>query len=208
METVTIWVDPSCPWAWQTARWLVELESRGLLALRWRVFSLELNSAHDGLPPTESFPRQRSSLSSLLLARRELGEPGFRALYLRIGARLHHTRTEMSAELLRMAASDAGVLGIDERAAGDPDLLNEVVLEYEDARSLDVFGVPTIRIGNSKVMYGPILSIAPSDRDAIEMWEHVRWLIERPEVFELKRWPRDLRPGRAPNSDDAPPAGA
>ena len=196
MQPVTIWVDPACPWAWQTARWLVDLGSRGLVDLRWKVFSLELNAADDGVPPIESFPRQRGALTSLLLARRELGERGFRDLYLRIGAMLHEARVEMSPEVLDRAGSEAGMPGIHDQAAADPDLLAQVVTEYEQARGLDVFGVPTIGIGDSKVMFGPIMSVAPTEDEALGMWEHVRWLVERPEVFELKRWPRDLRPGQ------------
>jgi hypothetical protein len=198
---VTIWVDPGCPWAWQTARWLVDLESRGVVTLAWRLFSLELNASEPDTPPIDAFPRQRGSITSLLLARRERGDAGFRDLYLEIGRRHHDARAEMTVDLLRKAAADAGIEGIHDRAANEPDLLAEVVAEYERARSLDVFGVPTIKLGDSKATHGPIMSIAPGAEDALDMWEHVRWLVSRPEVFELKRWPRDLKPGHAPPND-------
>jgi len=70
--------------------------------------------------------------------------------------------------------------------------------EHDAARALDAFGVPTIQIARAKVFYGPILSVAPEGDDAQKMWERVRWLAERPELFEIKRWPRDLHPGQAP----------
>mgnify|MGYP006947927784 CR=1 FL=1 len=33
--------------------------------------------------------------------------------------------------------------------------------------------------------------------DALAWWTHVRWLASHPDFFELKRWPRAKRPGRA-----------
>ena len=59
-----------------------------------------------------------------------------------------------------------------------------------------MFGVPTLQIGTAKVLYGPIMALAPEGEDADRMWEHTRWLAERGDFFELKRWPRDIRPGQ------------
>ena len=55
---VIVWVDPSCPWAWQTARWLRDLRDQGVVRLRWRLYSLELNATYrDGCPTTRLPPR-------------------------------------------------------------------------------------------------------------------------------------------------------
>jgi predicted DsbA family dithiol-disulfide isomerase len=47
---VRLWVDPSCPWAWQGAVWLRRLQDAGLVELDWRIFSLELNSSEPDTP--------------------------------------------------------------------------------------------------------------------------------------------------------------
>jgi hypothetical protein len=39
------------------------------------------------------------------------------------------------------------------------------------------------------------MALAPEAEDAVELWEHTLWLAERPDFFELKRWPRGIRPG-------------
>jgi hypothetical protein len=70
-----------------------------------------------------------------------------------------------------------------------------VLAEYRAARELDVFGVPTLRIYSDKVLYGPLFALAPTGDEALILWEDVRRLSARSDFFELKRWPRDVRPG-------------
>ena len=80
-----LWVDPGCPWAWQTARWLRDLRDRGMFAIEWRLFSLEVNSAGLDVPFAEATAGYGESLTALALARREQGESAFEAYYAAIG---------------------------------------------------------------------------------------------------------------------------
>jgi len=64
-----------------------------------------------------------------------------------------------------------------------------------------VFGVPTLGIAEHKVVYGPIIANAPTGDDALALWDDVRRFAERDDLFELKRWPRDVRPGQRVPSD-------
>ena len=95
----------------------------------------------------------------------------------------------------RSVRSLAGMPGLLDRAVSDPGLADAIVQEYRDARELDVFGVPSLRLGDASPIYGPILPEAPSGAEALEWWEHISWLIGRDDVYELKRWPRGRRPG-------------
>ena len=193
-----LWVDPSCPWAWQTATWFRELRDRGVLHIEWKLFSLELNASEPGLPFLEAASRYGHALVALAVARREGGGSGFEALYVALGRRLHLKKDEISSGLLVEAAEEAGLGGLPDRSDAEPNVVDEVVAEHLAARDRSVFGVPTFTIDGSKPAYGPILSRAPSDGDVAAWWEHIRWLAERPEFFEMKRWPRDLRPGQGP----------
>lgn len=197
---MTVWVDPGCPWAWQAAIWLRGLAADRLVDLDWKSFSLELNSSEPETPFWEACARQGVSLVSLALAHREGGNAAFEQLFVALGRRLHTDGEPMSDELLSEAAVEVGMSDIADRAREMPDLEDEVHRAYDEARELDVFGVPTIRIGDTKAIYGPIFARAPEAEDAARLWEHTRWLAERSDFFELKRWPRDVRPGERERS--------
>ena len=47
-------------------------------------------------------------------------------------------------------------------------------------------------------MYGPILAVGPTGDDGVALWRAVAALLQRDVFFELKRWPRDVRPGGLP----------
>jgi predicted DsbA family dithiol-disulfide isomerase len=86
---VEIWTDPSCPWAWQTIRWLRYLIGRGDVAPAWRTFSLEMNASPPDTPFELGAARYGAALTCLTLARRAQGSSGFEHLYVAIGRRLH-----------------------------------------------------------------------------------------------------------------------
>lgn len=192
---VNLWVDPGCPWAWQGAVWLRRLEDAGHVRLDWRIFSLELNSSEPDTPYWDACRRQGESLVALALARREGGNEAFERLYAALGRLLHDQRREIAPELVRAAAIEAAMADVVDRAIAMPELADQVRREFREAREQSVFGVPTLGIGDSKVVYGPIMALAPEGEEAERLWEHTRWMAERPDFFELKRWPRDIRPG-------------
>ena len=191
---VRVWVDPSCPWAWQTVRWLIGLRDNGVVELSWSLFSLELNSSPPGTSFREAAPRHGRSLTALALAREEGGAPAFETLYAALGKLLHDEKEPTSPAMLRRAAVDAGFDDLPERA-DTTELDSALVEEYLEARKLDVFGVPTLRLAEHKVVYGPIIAHAPTGEDALSLWRDVYGFARRDDLFELKRWPRDVLPG-------------
>lgn len=200
---VRIWVDPACPWAWQTATWLMDLRDQGVLKIEWRIFSLEINSSEPGLPFWEAAKLNGEAHIALAQAGSEGGDAGFERYYAALGRLRHEQRQEMSPELVRQAAVDADMPGLVERALAHDELPKEIVAGYERARASDVFGVPTLQLlPSGSPIYGPILPLAPRGEEALAWWTPVRFALEHPEMYELKRWPRGQRPGRvAPQTD-------
>ena len=101
----------------------------------------------------------------------------------------------MSPELLVAAADEVGLTELPARAAAIADLSQEVTAEFTAGRDTSVFGVPTLEVEGAPPIYGPILPTAARDVEALEWWTHIRWLAQRTDFFELKRWPRTSRPG-------------
>ena len=193
---VRVWIDPSCPWCWQTSRWLFDLREAGEVALSWSIFSLELNASPDGAPFWDSASRYGGALVALALARRQ-GTDEFERLYLGLGERSHDQGREISSSLVHEAEDAANLHGLLDRAMSMPDLVTEITDEFHRSRAASVFGVPTIQIGTDKVLYGPLMATPPVGEDIMVLWEQVKGLSARPGFFELKRWPRDLRPGQS-----------
>ena len=195
-QDVRVWIDPSCPWCWQTSRWLFDLRGAGRVALSWSIFSLELNASPDGAPFWDAASRHGESLVALALARRRSPD-AFECLYLALGQRLHDQGREISPALVREAADAARLPGLVDQAIALPDLVTEITDEFYRARDASVFGVPTIQINADKVLYGPLLATPPDGKDIVVLWDQIKGLSSRPGFFELKRWPRDLRPGQS-----------
>lgn len=195
---VRVWIDPSCPWAWQAHVWLRDLRDQGIVDLRHDFFSLELNAAAPGLSFADAAPRYGQAFAAIALAKHEGGEPALERLYVALGELRHEGSREMSPGLLREAAVVAGLDDIPERAAAAPELGEEIAAAYLDARRHDVFGVPSLKIDGDKTVYGPILAVGPTGGEGLALWDDVRRLSARPGFFELKRWPRDLHPDGGP----------
>lgn len=193
---VGLWIDPGCPWAWQCSVWLRRLAANGVVELDWRLFSLELNALPDDTPFWDACQRDGEALVALALARREGGPEAFERLYHEIGSRVHEEKQEPESEVVREAAAAAEMPEVVDRAVAIDEIADEVRREHLDARQRSVFGVPTLQIADNKVVYGPIMALAPEGDEAERLWEHIGWLAERPDFFELKRWPRDIRPGQ------------
>jgi len=202
---VRLWIDPSCPWAWQAFSWLRDVRDQGEIDLTYAFFSLEINAhalerndVDPGLPYADAAPTWGTALATLALARREGGDDAVERLLVAIGAARHGRGEPLTPDVLDAAAAEAGLPGLPERGGGDPGLEREILAEYAAARAIDVFGVPTLQIDEDAVIYGPIIAVGPSGQDALALWHQVKGIADRDAFFELKRWPRYLRPGGAP----------
>jgi hypothetical protein len=166
----------------------------------WRLFSLFLVNEHHGELEEETRHDMLFPLRTLALARREGGSDAIERLYVAMGERLHDVRPrqDMTEELLRGILVTAGFEpDLLERALADPSIEQEVLAEHEAlVEEVKAFGVPTIVLPSGKGIFGPVKALAPTGEAAGELWDHVRWLTEQDDFFELKRI-RNRKPGMA-----------
>ncbi|MGH7685997.1 MAG: DsbA family protein [Candidatus Dormibacteria bacterium] len=188
-EEIRFYVDPRCPWCYQTSRWARRLEALGEVSIDWRPFSLEVvNKGDDGrrAPDSGSAP----ALRLLTAVRAGFGSEAAGTFYSAIAGAVH----EQGAEVDDPAALGAALLaaGVDENFAADvlrDPLSWDAVLAEHDAvvEEHRAFGVPTILLATGEVMFGPIIVDVPDDTEAVELWRHFTWLTRNSNFAELKR---------------------
>nr|BFE61610.1 Rv2466c family mycothiol-dependent reductase [Dactylosporangium thailandense] len=165
MTVVDMWFDPKCPWAWNTSRWLLEVERVRPVEARFHVMSLWLLNEHrenlddwyrtwlaDTLGPVRV----------LVAAGQRHGTPVLRDLYTEIGTRIHHGKETIGPQLYRGALS-ALDLDPDLAAAADSDAHDEALLASHRAGLDPVgedLGTPALHIGSS-AFFGPVVTPVP-----------------------------------------------
>jgi predicted DsbA family dithiol-disulfide isomerase len=197
-ERVRFSLDPTCPWAWQTAKWIREVERVRDVRVEWRLFSLRLVNESPDDPLTDDSARSVPALRTLALVGREQGNEAVGRLYAAIGERIHDADGDLSVDLLRkcLAAADLGPDMVD-RAMADPTTAEDVRAQHrETVDAVEAFGVPTLVLESGRGIFGPVVAVGPTGEDAGVLWDHVRWLTELDGFFELKR-ERDRKAGQA-----------
>ena len=188
-EKVRFHFDPLCPWAWQSARWLREVEKVRPVEVDWRLFSLKLVNQGQSDPLADAHVQGTPALRTLALVRREGGNRLVGRLYERIGEHVHERGEDLSPQVVKESLMEIGLDGgLLDRALADDSTMEQVRADYEAAVSeAGCFGVPTIVTSSGKAIFGPVVSTAPPGEAAGELWDHVRWLMEQDTFFELKR---------------------
>ena len=186
---VEMYIDPLCPWAWLTSRWLHEAEKVRPLTVVTKVLSLgEVNAANED--HREFFERTAPVLRLLVAARRAGGEAAIRAVYTELGEAQHERDLSLAEEsTLRTAAQAAGVDAslVDAAIRDQGGLQAEVLAEHRGAVERGAFGVPTLSVDGSPAYFGPIVDRRITGEEAGRLWDIALPLLLHPHVFELKR---------------------
>ena len=187
-EPIRFYVDPRCPWCYQTSRWARRLEAAGEVRVDWRPFSLDVaNKGDDGrnAPDAGAAP----ALRVLAEIRRRAGSDAAGDFYAAIAGAVHDRGAAVDdIQQLRAAAEAAGAdPNLVSDVMADPSTWAAVLAEHDEAHELKVFGVPTIVLESGDLMFGPIIVDVPDEAEAIELWRHFSWLTRNRNFAELKR---------------------
>ena len=186
-----LWVDPLCPWAWMTSRWLIEVEKLRPIDVRFHVMSLAvLNAGRDELPENykEMLARAIGPVRVLIAAAQQHGDQVVRPLYEALGTRRHLGKEEFTRETIEAALAEAG-LPASLADAAETDAYDEA-LELSHHAGMDQVGmdVGTPVIATEGVaFFGPVVSPAPKGEAAAKLWDGVLLVAGTDGFFELKR---------------------
>lgn len=194
MDEVTFYFDLLCPWAYQTSKWMREVQDRYGVPVRWRFFSLEERNWEAGRkhPWERDWSYGWSLLRVAAAIRRTVGDDAVGHFYATIGARIHeqgaviHSAADLE-QVLGEEGLDPAVVG---SAIADAKTHDEVLLDHRAAVDLGAFGVPTLQLGAGDVLFGPVVVPAPLGSEADKLWDLVRLWAEFPHLYELQR-PKD-----------------
>ncbi|MBR7837306.1 DsbA family protein [Actinospica durhamensis] len=186
-----LWVDPLCPWAWMTSRWLIEVEKQRPVDVRFHVMSLSvLNSGRDELPEQykEMLQRGWGPVRVLIAAQHKHGDEVVRPLYDALGSRRHIGKQEFNRETIEAALAEVG-LPTELADAADTDAYDEALKASHhagmDQVGMDV-GTPVIAT-EGVAFFGPVVSPAPKGEAAAKLWDGVLLVAGTDGFFELKR---------------------
>jgi hypothetical protein len=200
MTRVEVYVDPSCPWAWITSRWVREVAPQRDLAVTWRSYCLEIRDDY-GVAPTMPEDRREAAIAAHALSHRMLrifeevrsrdGEAMVDALFSAWGRRFFVRERAADDELLLECLAEC---------QADPDLIQAADDEKWDAPIVEsmkvayAFGGPktqtptiVVRADPPHGFKGPVMAPAPTGAAAVRLWDAIEVITQEPGFFEITR---------------------
>ena len=196
-------MDPVCPWAWITSRWITEVKQLRTYEVNWRFICLKMINEHrtDDWYTPEYRAGHMAGLYGLRVAdqvRIELGNDQVGALYTAMGEFIHRERRrlEITADpvatldkLLKAAhlPPELAAAALDE--SHDPYIRSETDLAFE--RTGKDVGTPIITFhpgqSDEASFFGPVISTIPRGDAALKLWDAIEIVATTSGMAELKR---------------------
>jgi 2-hydroxychromene-2-carboxylate isomerase len=187
---VTLWLDPVCPFSWNTARWLRAVAENAGLAVDWRLMSLAVLNEGRELPQAQQ-ARMRDSqqIGRLMTAiAREQGTAGWVVAYFAFGERYFDRSEALDANLVAHVLMTVGARGALAAAVSDASLDELVRQQHQAGQEAlgETGGSPILRIGEH-TFFGPVLTAPPEAEAATALFDAVATLAATPQFAQLQR---------------------
>ena len=195
--TVGFYFDPTCPFAWITSRWILEVEQVRDVKVEFKQMSLYMLNEGRDLDPDYRASTDRGLIPgrATMHVRETYGPEALADWYTALGTRIHNEGDKDYPAVLRAAAEELGhdadaILAATESDALDGKL-REAQKEAEDLVGNDV-GTPVVAF-DGVAFFGPVLTRIPRGETAGQIFDASLSLARYPYFYEIKR-ARDTTP--------------
>ncbi|MEP7203699.1 MAG: hypothetical protein ABI894_13880 [Ilumatobacteraceae bacterium] len=203
MADLEFFLDPVCPWAWITSRWVTEVKQLRTYEVNWRFVCLKMINEHrtDDWYTPEYRAGHMAGLYALRVAdqiRLERGNDDVGSFYTALGDFIHREgrRLEITEDpvavlqrLLKSAdlSSEFADAALDE--SHDAYIRRETDLAFE--RTGKDVGTPIITFhpgqSDEASFFGPVIASIPRGEAALKLWDAVEIVATTSGMAELKR---------------------
>jgi hypothetical protein len=210
MVPVEFYVDPSCPWAWITARWVREVAPARDLDVTWRSYCLEIRDDCGVAPTVPDQLRDRviaaHALSHRMLrifeaVRARSGEADLDGLYTAWGRRFFGARPSSDDLLLAGCLAECGLpeelLGAADEEKWDAPIEESMEVAYAFGGPKTQTPTIVVRTDPPHGFKGPVMAPAPTGEAALALWDAIETVAAEPGFFEMTR-PRANPPRPTP----------
>lgn len=187
---VDFWFDPTCPWAWMTSRWMLEVEKVRDVETTFHIMSLAVLNEGRDLPADYRAAMDNAWVPArtALAVEQAHGSKGLRDFYTAIGTRFHPGGEARDEATILKALGDVG-FSSDLLELARTDELDEALRKshHEGMDPVgDEVGTPVVRV-NGMSLFGPVISPAPKGEEAGELFDGFVKVTAYAGFFELKR---------------------
>jgi predicted DsbA family dithiol-disulfide isomerase len=189
-QQVDLWVDPACPWAWVTSRWLLEAQKVRDIDVKFHVMSLAVLNDGREMPEmyVEFMQKAWRPVRVLIAAEQRHGNEVVEKLYSAMGSQFHIKGEKdvdvIISESLKEAGLDADLADAQHTTEFD-EALKKSHHQGMDPVGMDV-GTPVIHFGDVAI-FGPVVTPAPKGEAAGKLFDGVSLVAGTPGFYELKR---------------------
>ncbi len=194
-ESVKFWFDVTCPFAWQTSRWIKEVEKVRDVEVEWIPMSLAV--LNDGRELDEGYMEMMKAAwgPARVFARVKTEAPEkIDALYTSLGTILHAGGEAGKKDfgsydaLIVRALEEVGLDASYAEVANTEDVDDQLRKFHQSAIDAvgDEVGTPVVKLGDA-AFFGPVITRVPEGEEAGEIFDASVRLAQYPYFFEIKR---------------------